>query len=414
MADVRAASGRFKALEHHRARRARGTVTVTVLLGNEDAGEWIWRRFHAHGDRATVVSGRVEHTELLEEWLEQGNAWEPVRQWVLEQAADRQGVPIPELLARTRARSPRQRKALADELGLAMDCPSAVVHAALFDAEEPLRVLVRAFPESLRVLERMGGGALAGLLLRRPERGAASWEVAAARALLEIAERAPWLDAGLVVSERGWAAVESALPDRQRTLLAEGLTRVAPPSPASNPAAHTTASGRRATRSRAPAGRAARSPSNGQAQNDPEGPRRPSRNEPTRPQPGAPTASPVIILDNEEFARSQAELRLYRALQGRPRTRDLFTLNQKLALRFESGAAEVDLSCEALGIAVEVDGYRHFQDEVAYRRDRRKDLLLQEAGYWVVRVLASDVTAELDSVLALIDRAVEHRRGKIE
>ncbi|HLV67935.1 MAG TPA: DUF559 domain-containing protein, partial [Polyangiaceae bacterium] len=89
-------------------------------------------------------------------------------------------------------------------------------------------------------------------------------------------------------------------------------------------------------------------------------------------------------------------------------------LNQKLALRFESGAAEVDLSCEALGIAVEVDGYRHFQDEVAYRRDRRKDLLLQEAGYWVVRVLASDVTAELDSVLALIDRAVEHRRGKIE
>ena len=43
------------------------------------------------------------------------------------------------------------------------------------------------------------------------------------------------------------------------------------------------------------------------------------------------------------------------------------------------------------GLAVEIDGYYHFQDADAYRRDRRKDLELQKRGFLVVRVLAEDV-----------------------
>ena len=35
----------------------------------------------------------------------------------------------------------------------------------------------------------------------------------------------------------------------------------------------------------------------------------------------------------------------------------------------------------------------------AYRRDRRKDQLLQENGYFVLRFLAEDVGKELDAVL---------------
>ena len=42
----------------------------------------------------------------------------------------------------------------------------------------------------------------------------------------------------------------------------------------------------------------------------------------------------------------------------------------------------------------------------AYRRDRRKDQLLQENGYFVLRFLAEDVVKDLDRVLDAILRAL--------
>jgi len=48
-----------------------------------------------------------------------------------------------------------------------------------------------------------------------------------------------------------------------------------------------------------------------------------------------------------------------------------------------------------------------------YRRDRRKDLLLQENGYFVLRYLAEDVGTHLDDVLDAILRTLAHRqRGR--
>ena len=46
----------------------------------------------------------------------------------------------------------------------------------------------------------------------------------------------------------------------------------------------------------------------------------------------------------------------------------------------------------------------------AYRRDRRKDQLLQENGYFVLRFLAEDVGKNLDLVLDAILRTLSHRR----
>lgn len=48
--------------------------------------------------------------------------------------------------------------------------------------------------------------------------------------------------------------------------------------------------------------------------------------------------------------------------------------------------------------------------EGAYRRDRRKDQLLQENGYLVLRFLAEDVGRELDLVLDAVLRALSHRQ----
>jgi len=71
---------------------------------------------------------------------------------------------------------------------------------------------------------------------------------------------------------------------------------------------------------------------------------------------------------------------------------------------------EVDLFCEAAGVAVELDGGQHLADAEAYRRDRRKDALLQENGYFVLRFLAEDVGKQLDHVLDTILRTLVHRQ----
>jgi hypothetical protein len=47
----------------------------------------------------------------------------------------------------------------------------------------------------------------------------------------------------------------------------------------------------------------------------------------------------------------------------------------------------------------------------AYRRDRRKDALLQENGHFVLRFLAAGASKRLDEVLDAILRALVRRRG---
>ena len=70
----------------------------------------------------------------------------------------------------------------------------------------------------------------------------------------------------------------------------------------------------------------------------------------------------------------------------------------------------MDLLCADARVAVELDGAQHLADPVAYRRDRRKDQLLQENGYFVLRFLAEDVGKELDLVLDTILRALRYQR----
>jgi very-short-patch-repair endonuclease len=55
------------------------------------------------------------------------------------------------------------------------------------------------------------------------------------------------------------------------------------------------------------------------------------------------------------------------------------------------GRREVDLFCEHSRIAIELDGGQHLGNVEAYRRDRRKDALLQENGNVVLCFLAEGV-----------------------
>ncbi len=109
-------------------------------------------------------------------------------------------------------------------------------------------------------------------------------------------------------------------------------------------------------------------------------------------------------------ARSATELFLFRRLETLPETAGRFCLNVELPIPFDGwGRMEVDLLCADARIAVELDGEQHFAGAEAYRRDRRKDSLLQENGYLVLRFLAEDVGKRLDEVLNGILRGLSHR-----
>ena len=80
-------------------------------------------------------------------------------------------------------------------------------------------------------------------------------------------------------------------------------------------------------------------------------------------------------------------------------------------MRFGSNALEVDLLGRRDCIAIEIDGYYHFGDLDAYRRDRRKDLLLQTQGFVVIRVLAEDVMRDARPAVNAVCQALAARRA---
>ena len=114
-------------------------------------------------------------------------------------------------------------------------------------------------------------------------------------------------------------------------------------------------------------------------------------------------------------ARSAAEEFLYRRLESLTETAGLFRLNVKLPIPFDDWSElEVDLHCAELKLAIELDGPQHLSDPDAYRRDRRKDALLQQNGYLVLRFLVEDLSLRLDATLdAIIGATTRQRAGKL-
>jgi len=115
--------------------------------------------------------------------------------------------------------------------------------------------------------------------------------------------------------------------------------------------------------------------------------------------------------DGADRARSATEAFLFRRLESLAGTKGRFRLNERLPIAFDaSSALEVDLLCSEARLAIELDGAQHLGDAEAYRRDRRKDRLLQENGYLVLRFLAEDVGRHLDDVLDAILRGLGRQR----
>jgi very-short-patch-repair endonuclease len=114
-----------------------------------------------------------------------------------------------------------------------------------------------------------------------------------------------------------------------------------------------------------------------------------------------PRQRPVTVEEARQ-ARSEAEQRLFAALEADRRTTGCFKLNATIDVAFGGRRTEIDLMCGQSRLAVEVDGYHHFRDADGYRRDRRKDVLLQLHGWVVFRVLAEDVHHDTPGVVDAI------------
>lgn len=109
-------------------------------------------------------------------------------------------------------------------------------------------------------------------------------------------------------------------------------------------------------------------------------------------------------------ARSAAESFLFDRLESLEDTRGLFELNGNIGGDGGPyGRLEVDLLSRTKLVAVEIDGYYHFKNRDAYRRDRRKDVQLQRQGFLVLRFLAEDVVERLEEILDVIRTALISR-----
>jgi very-short-patch-repair endonuclease len=329
--------------------------TVSVLLGEQEVWEWAWSRWQRSQRLPCTLARGASREALLREWLCDARTLAAARAALFERAAPALGASSSELEARARAHSAAQQPAFSAQLERASGLDRELIQALLEDGAAVLRWLgadARALPRIAELL----GPRLPALFWCRPEPEPESWLAEACSTLIALAEAVPRAELALALDEADFARWRARAKPREAALLGAGVLRLLA-SPGTAPA------------------------------ND----------------------ASSVSYDAAEFARSRAELALYRRLERRQRTRGLFELNRMLDARFGSAPLEVDLACEQLRIAIEVDGYHHFRDAAAYRRDRSKDVLLQQLGYTVVRVLANDVMSEIEFVLSTIDLVVERR-----
>ena len=123
------------------------------------------------------------------------------------------------------------------------------------------------------------------------------------------------------------------------------------------------------------------------------------------------TRPPAPDAEGTARARSASEAFLHRRLESHPQLTGHFRLNARLPIPFnDHSEMEVDFLCAPARLVIELDGLQHLNDPTAYRRDRRKDALLQLHGYFVLRFLTDDPGRNLDHVLDQILRVLGTRQ----
>jgi superfamily II DNA or RNA helicase len=122
------------------------------------------------------------------------------------------------------------------------------------------------------------------------------------------------------------------------------------------------------------------------------------------------TRPPAADTQGVDRAPGATEAFLFHRLETLEEAKGRFRINERLAIAYDgTGELEVDLLCPDARLAIELDGAQQLADPDVYRSERRKDQLLQENGYFVLRFLADDVSRDLQQVLDAILRALARK-----
>ena len=373
-------------LARHRERRGQGVPTLSVLVGDVDVASWCWTGWQGAVATPFVCTDAIDHGALLGQWLSSGDIHAALGRELAERGAEPGGVTREEFGARLGSHAEAQRPGAFEQLSAHVGWSASLIAATASASDEALAAWLRdGFPHSLAELASARSTGLPALLVRAPRAASPSELGSLLATLLAMVEAVPRLELACALTEAQLVRWRQEADARDLHLVREGLIRVEPAIEDPKPESEPPGARRRSRSSQRRAALSRTAPANG---------------------------VPRLEYDAAEFARSRAELALFEHLQTRPRTRGLFALNGMIPEPFGSRPMEVDLLSEPLRVALEIDGYHHFRDATAYRRDRDKDIRLQRLGYTVVRVLASDVDAELELVIDTIDRVVEHERRR--
>ncbi len=380
--DAALSTAALRALDRHQQRRDGGIPVLSVLAGPEETAAALWCDWSSAAGRVPLrvrSTGRDPAVEAAEAWPDQ--PWVPAR-WVdhVASGGPRQGKPLLEALSGDPS---QERSRLVHRL--LSEAPSEAVEALgrhlLLGGDGPRDE--RETAELIRGLAEVEGRRAPGLLFL-----SFSAVPATARSLTDLVELCPRVPVGWVVSASAHAECVGRMPpSRTATLCREGWIDLE-----SRPLD---------LLSRDPAWEALRRLSGGP-------PPRALLDGFTAARDAGKQASGDS--KEAEQARSAAEAFLFQLLESLPGTAGRFELNGRLAADWgPHGALEVDLLCRSRRVAVEIDGYHHFGSSDAYRRDRRKDDLLQREGFLVLRFLAEDVVARLETILETISSALTWR-----
>lgn len=406
-------------LNVHQRRRLQNLPTVSVLAGLPSTASYAWVRWNDQGNRKSVTWSHYCPGSRLETWLATLVSTTDIRRHCLAYLSAQTHTPADEIESRLRHGTAYQRELYYQQLPIAEDgnelanllrwlldhiaggrvlaASDAPVLAKHLGADEPLGEY-RVFAAATTILPM---NTVPGLLIAIPQEPTHHTRNTAEPSLLDvaakIAELAPRLPVAVSIATtvlEGYLGAHSE--SRSKAIIRQGVIRLDKPSAREISAWLVS-----------------------QGSGDKLDPRSLAE---TLASYGA---TPVLLRDAVsltrtlqssatsaagEVARSQAELFLFSLLESIPELTGLFRLNAKLNLRFGNRPMEVDLLAESLGVAVEIDGFYHFQDPENYRRDRRKDLALQRHGFLVMRFLAEDIVSHLEEILDTLRSALQHRR----
>ncbi|SEU19247.1 DUF559 domain-containing protein [Stigmatella erecta] len=398
----------FSALDRHHHRREQAIPTLTVLAGPPGAALSLWHRWLEARGLGLCVSRASREAGAVRDWmafLAQHRNLEADAAEVLGAAG---GLRRGELASDLRGKTPHERGLLLQDLFPAVPHPDAAaacrcwLQPAASSPQEPWEALLDACEQNpLRAFAALHAlvplGEAPALLLAGT---GAAWLAQAARTAARMCDTVPTLAAALSVEAEAVDVFLHGEESQGRALVREGRLTL--------PAVSSEAVKRRVEAlgvqdTEALKGALAQLAADG------------APDEVLSLYGGAAREREAATVQRsaEDRARSTAERFLSALLESLPATRGLFELNQRTGFLLHDRPVEVDLLCRRLRLAIEIDGYYHFQTPEAYRRDRRKDLALQRHGYWVLRFLADDVVARLEEIRDTVLEVVSLRQDAV-